>query len=62
MKEQAKSAEQIPDCNCSVHELTLVKVNVVHIASDHDWGVFIYCQQAIKDDRDDGFLVINLQR
>lgn len=38
------------DGNCEVHVGEVMPYRVIHIPSQHDWGVFFYCQAAVKED------------
>lgn len=38
------------DGSCEVHIGEVKQYRVIHTPSQHDWGIFFYCQAAVKED------------
>jgi hypothetical protein len=58
MRDNSLPKEKLAECKCASHfdsEVAMRRVHVVH--PNHDWGYFLYCDDAIEQDRSRGFRV-----
>ena len=44
-------------CGCDQHEGDFAVVHVKHQPSGTDWGLFWYCEKAVKEDTSRGLIV-----
>ena len=47
--------------NCHPHKGSLVKVRVYDPIHNADWGEFLYCETAVKSDKDIGLIVTEVK-
>lgn len=47
---------------CDHHEGSLKVCRVIDVDNPYDWGWFVYCDTAIKDDTNNRFVVVDLQQ